>query len=977
MADYQRQTFPFACRGINLSAPVDRLPPTDYRCLDNVRPYGTNRIQGRQGTTQVNAGTVPGGSKVHSLYSWNDSIPSPSSQPGAFSVCTRLAGIDTDLSGAVDPTNPASFEIIDTGFSGNPLSFVISESQFSSRPFCIVGDSSKMRKISSAIELPRQVGVAPPNFAPTTAFFGTGPGPIGPDIASSPYGYVYRLRARVSSVLNSGCISALGPAVRDLNALSPSSANATGPRFIWVTIPQAHPDPQVTLLDIFRWGGSLPVWKYIGTVSNTAGSTLLDIFSDLDIASNEEVDPTVAEDNQPFTSVDQTRRGTCTVTPIGTGLGATVTITSGDQFRAYNATGDNPFDLAGNQISLDGTLFTFYRSPDTATTVEILEDYQNPTTNVDFTVTLPEIMHQPLPCLWGPFGGGSSGVFVFAVGDALRPGAVYWTKGNHPESHPSSNVLDITSSAEPLMNGCIYSGNPYVFSTRRMFSLYPTLGQVTDFIALEVPNSIGLFAKWGLCVTPFGIVFIAKDGLYLFAGGAPVSLTNEDLYPIFRHEGFTDAALDLIDGLNGITGGFSAPDWSQPDLMKLAYGDGFLYWDYTDESSTPRTLVGQFDTSAGRFTGWISRDTHTPSVLTHYWERYEQGAKHGKTLMGTASSTILEYGGTADVGTAIVGRIRTGAFDTGDTRPRKRWGDVWLYLDSQCDVLDLKAGFDNFLLLSALATTGLNLTGERPLIGDVNDGLGQYARNLGLDISWSVQDGTPIFYNWVPTWIPKPELIALRATDWDDLGYPGAKFVQGFKLKADTLGVARTVEVLDDFNVAHAFTPALVNHPREQTIAYSFNTPFISHLVRLHPTDANFMRIEGVEWIFNPAPELVTTYTTQETTLDFEGWFSHRDIYLPVMSTATVTLTVIVNGNPASPFTYTFASTGGLYKKLYQILQPMKALEVQYSFTSSAGFRLFSRDLEIRVRQWSSTGPFLMKRPAGEVSRLPMQEARI
>jgi hypothetical protein len=95
------------------------------------------------------------------------------------------------------------------------------------------------------------------------------------------------------------------------------------------------------------------------------------------------------------------------------------------------------------------------------------------------------------------------------------------------------------------------------------------------------------------------------------------------------------------------------------------------------------------------------------------------------------------------------------------------------------------------------------------------------------------------------------------------------------------------------------------------------------------------------------------------------------------MSTATVTLTVIVNGNPASPFTYTFASTGGLYKKLYQILQPMKALEVQYSFTSSAGFRLFSRDIELRVRQWGSTGPFLMKRPAGEASRLPMQEARI
>jgi len=155
----------------------------------------------------------------------------------------------------------------------------------------------------------------------------------------------------------------------------------------------------------------------------------------------------------------------------------------------------------------------------------------------------------------------------------------------------------------------------------------------------------------------------------------------------------------------------------------------------------------------------------------------------------------------------------------------------------------------------------------------------------------------------------------------------------------------------------------------ERTIAYSFNTPFISHQVRFAPTDPNFWRIENIEWIFNIAPELVTTWTTQETTHDFEGWLLHRDAYLPLISSATVTLTVNAIGNPLSPFVYSLPSTANLYDKMYQQLQAMKCRAVSYSMTGSAGFRVFERDIEIRCKQFGSTGKFLSKQPMGDLSR--------
>jgi len=972
MADFQKETQLFDVAGLNLTKPVDRLAPGEYRILNNTRNYGQGRLQGRQGITLIStSGTT--GSPAHSLYTLDDPIPSPSQFPGAFTARTRLLGSGTTLLSARAAVNPQAYAatVNGTGYSGRPMSFVASGSDQNERPWVFVGDFTKLSKTSSA-GITWQWGVAPPNFAPTIAIDAANPD--GPDIGDSPNPYIYAFRARTDPLTITGCFSNLGPPVKFVNGLSPSSSAGAPvpPSNILITLPQAHPDQapagQVTYIDVFRWGGSLPIWLFIGTMQNIAGSTMIDTFSDADIAANEQAN---LDDNQPFMSVDGSLTGTATITQngaLGSGLGSTMTITAGDTLRAYNATGTGSYYVRGNPVTIAGQVYTFYASPDTTTTVQLVEDSPVASFSAPFLIPAPEMARQALPCVWGPFGGGLFGIVIFAVGDPARPGALYWTKGNSPESHPTANVLEITSAAEPLMNGILFNGRSYVLSDKRMWEIIPTLGQLSDFSALEIPNSKGLFARWGICVTPAGIAFVGKDGIYITNGGEPVSITDEGLYPIFPQESQGDpSGFPIIDGLTDAP--FPSPDFDNPDKMRLAYGDGFLYFTYLHSEGTYKTLVYCFEQPKS---GWISVDSYTPNIICQYFEQVHDetvGGSWNKMTMGSLNGKVYEFGGDDDDQVAISGRVRTASWDTKDPRPRKLWGDVEIDMDGECDTFNVQVGMDNYSYFTASATAGTNLHGRHRVITDINAGLGQYGYNLGLDIQWTVSTAQPILYFWVPTFLPKPELTALRTTDWLPISPDGApRFVQGFRLHADTLNQTRTVDVLSDGGVVQqAFS---ILHPNEQTIEYWFTTPFITHLGRLLPKDAKFWRIFDVEWISEPAPPLAAVWETQETTHDVHGYFHHRAALPALISfNDPVSLICTINGDGQSPYTYTIPAGNGLFLKPYIVTRPMKGREIKYRLESICPFRLFVRDTEMLVKEWGSSDAFLVKRPFGALSR--------
>lgn len=350
-------------------------------------------------------------------------------------------------------------------------------------------------------------------------------------------------------------------------------------------------DIQVDVLDWYRIGGTLLNYTYVGTANIIDGviEPFLDDNDDLAVANN----PLLEFDNfEPFPSIDIPHNGEVVVN------GFNIIWDSGDQFDTRWS--------PGSQITIAGRVFTLYNRPPNATHLTVLENggTQGASGNgVPYSSPRPTLLAQRLPALWGPTDNTG---FFFAVGDPLRPGTLYFTKGNNPDSAPDTNQIEVTSPSEPLINGCILNGLGMVFSTERAWWIYPQFANVlatvigtvgSPFYLIETISNRGLFAKNGICTDGGGrVFFVSKDGIYESAGGPGKCITDE-IYTMFPHEGGPQVGM----AINGTIMDF--PDYSNPDSMALAFVDGRLYFDYLSRG-VALTLV--YDVQTGMWSQDIS-----------------------------------------------------------------------------------------------------------------------------------------------------------------------------------------------------------------------------------------------------------------------------------------------------------------------------------------------------------------------------------
>src|SRR5439155_10872695 len=261
----------------------------------------------------------------------------------------------------------------------------------------------------------------------------------------------------------------------------------------------------------------------IGTVENNASIVAFnDIYPDDVVATL----PSEGQDNwQPWPVIGLPVSGT-TGTVAGTSLKD-----SGTSFPAATGTANNNTGWApGTQIRVNGIPYTIYRVVSTSI-IETVENMASQT-GVTWRIDEPVLMGQPLPCLWGDEQLGT----MFACGDNVNPGRLYFSNGNDPDGTKETNYIDITSSSEQLMNGAVYNARGFVFSTERFFQTRPD-GQ-GGWIAEQIPGEGGLFARWALTREPAPILaYLTKTGINITTGGSTTSLTDADLYPIFPNEG--------------------------------------------------------------------------------------------------------------------------------------------------------------------------------------------------------------------------------------------------------------------------------------------------------------------------------------------------------------------------------------------------------------------------------------------------------
>lgn len=402
-----------------------------------------------------------------------------------------------------------------------------------------------------------------------------------------------------------------------------------------------------------------------GVPFSSASTTFFDHLLDTDVAAN----PLLEFDNfQPFPSIDLPKAGTVNVS------GGVATWQSGDFF--------NVRWLPGTVIIVGTIAYTLDKRPTdarhlTATNTEIVGGISTVVpitsgTGLSYNIAEPILAAQPLPYMWGPTDNVN---FAFAVGDPLRPGTLYWSKGNNLDAAPDTNQQDVTSPSEPLVNGCIVGGLGWVASAERAWLIYPNFFNALATVQGTVGSTWTLqesSLKRGLymprCLTVDGgdnVFFRAKDGIYMSPGGqGGQSITDEDLYNLFPHEG------RIPEPITRAGYAIYPPDDSQPQLQKMNVANGYLYYDYIGTNGRPQTLV--FDIAAG---GWVV-DVYQYPAFVHV---LEEGPNVNGTLVGCTDGSVrpLTDNG-AEIATSV---ILMPSFNAGDTRAQKHFGDLFIECD--------------------------------------------------------------------------------------------------------------------------------------------------------------------------------------------------------------------------------------------------------------------------------------------------------
>lgn len=756
-------------------------------------------------------------------------------------------------------------------------------------------------------------------------------GGYGPDVGPTLAPYVYRYRYRSTATGETG-----NP--------SPTMRAGVPPRRNRVDVSGAGiSNLQCDIIDIFRFGGALARWAYVGSTANTNPWTFSDDMADRQIEGGEGLRVDLF---QPWPTSDQPRQGFCNV------AGTAVERVSGDSFDAGWS--------ADSLIIVNGRASQLYRSPASTDRLEVIDNVGDGT-NVPFSLPSPTLKAQPLPALWG--GPIDNVLFHFACGDPVNPGMLHWSHGNNPDAASDAGELEVTSASEPLQNGVFYDGIAYVFSTERLYRILPDFGGLSTFRAVETACTKGLWNRWGLTVTPYGIFFIAKDGIYLTQGGDEAkSIIDPDLRILFPQEG---TVAEPIRNLFPV-------DFSQPDRLQLSWVDQTLYFDYVDTEGNDRTFV--YEPGYLRWTP----DVYTPGIRTRLGE---QGPQVHTQIVGGSDGAVyrVDANQITDVLTPFEWQIWTPWENGDDPRAIKQWGDAVLDFHPGGTTLGVEVTpvteYGN--QTHPPSTLGIGGLLRRTHLVEVSGGIGVLSQCCGLQIRGecdACDPQRPLLYFWEPSWIPKQVSVARRATDWEDLGYKGAKFVQGVVLRLNTFGHPKQIAVqYDGPNQAPQTALVLVaTHDGEREIAYPLAAagwnPFIAHLVRLQGDDDHDWTLLDWRFIWEPAPELATQWETQYTTFDLPGFLHVHDGVVAYQATAPVTWFIeYQDGDSGS---YVLPASAGLYRRVRQITEAQKGKAVRFRWTSDEPFRLFKRDMSVRVQGWGLQGGYQSMQPFGGPSRV-------
>lgn len=649
-----------------------------------------------------------------------------------------------------------------------------------------------------------------------------GPNTIGignqPDIGPTGSPYFYRVRTRSSLT---GAVS---------NPSPPPRYGITARRqSIHLTMQDTVGDTQADTWDIFRMGGAVNTFRYIGSVQNTGGvDTFTDNFFDTAALNGSVLD---FDNFQPWPTIDQPYNVTA---GGGSGVTITVSVIGTVVLVVYSSasvfTDPAPATilrwLPGTIMTLDNlNAYTLWNRPTLVTLASppaahyfayMFRIVENAGTATPQTLTIKEplVANQDLPYLWGPDAEGT----VFGCGDPFRPGNVYFCKSFNPDSAPDKYNQEITNPSEPLMGGEVLNGLALVASTKRWWALYPNFGSGNRYQAVEAPVRRGLIAPYAHATDGQVVFFWAKDGIWTTLGQ---DLTGPDLYNIFPHEG--------VIGRDYVYGGQTvhAPDYKYASMFRLCFKNNYLFADYRDSEGLPRTLV--CDLRDRQNPAWCV-DEYADPIGVHYAVEQQAGTLlstgsiYSSLVMGDDNGLVhVERDLANDNTVPIPAAVATFEFNGGDVRSNE------LYNDQFVDLIPAAiAGVNATILEGGTSVQAVFIIPTAATRQHTNIPIGLELSYMGVLLDWiddfDNQSVPTLLRSWQPMFQSVPVAMNLWKNQGTSFSLPGYKHLPRLMIayKANA-AVTLTITVYDGTPPAVVTLPSTGGAYRKTLFWLTFN----------------------------------------------------------------------------------------------------------------------------------------------------------
>lgn len=439
-----------------------------------------------------------------------------------------------------------------------------------------------------------------------------------------------------------------------------------------------------------------------------------------------------------------------------------------------------------------------------------------------------------LPYLFGPYLG-----YVLGVGDPNNPGILYWMDKFSPDTQDPANNVEVSSPQDPLQNGVIYDGKPYVFSKDALYALYVGISDST-FTPSPTSNGRGLWAPHAVAVGP-QIYFLSNDGIYATSGGIASSLTDDQLRPIFDPDNPMQTTSPFA--INGI----GVVDYTQPSYMFMAFYKMEVWFQYLGKDGNTHALI--YHTKYNRWRHL--RGGFGANIRTIY---PDEQTTANLLLGGQDGNLYQDSSGTSDGGVAIASEVKTGLITLGSPLIHKEFGAIILDLDPQGATVNIKIYTNRGSTLidngGGITASTSAATRTRLFISLATSGVGDcFSEDLQMDISWSSSTADPILYGYELLYRPEVPQLSRWAETGVTFGGTGWMILRSGYIALRSNGTVRLM-IIDNLGTHYNYDIASTSDGKTKayipfdpikakyfTISLTLNT---ATYFRLYPEDCEF-----------------------------------------------------------------------------------------------------------------------------------------